>query len=244
MTRTVAGQSLLDTFARIRIINLPERTDRRREVTAELARLGIAVDGDKVAFYAAQRFGDPAGFRNIGARGCFDSHLKILEAAADLNGPLLILEDDADFARGIETLMPVALDTLRQTDWSFFYGFGDPPRGSDTTGGLFEQAPDIGIGTTHCIGFTPGTVKLAIPYLRAMLARPPGSPDGGPMDVDGAYCWFRRAHPQVRTFCTCPAIATQRPSRTDITPSRLDGIPVARQAMSLLRMIKRAASRR
>jgi glycosyl transferase, family 25 len=243
MTPTAAGQSLLDTFARIRIINLPERTDRRREMTGELARLGIAVDGEKVAFYAAQRFGDRGGFRNIGARGCFDSHLSILEAAADLDGPLLILEDDADFAGGIETLMPAALDTLHKTDWSIFYGFGDPPSGSVSTDGLFEQAPEIGIGTTHCIGFTPNAVKLAIPYLRAMLTRPAGSPDGGPMDVDGAYCWFRAAHPQLRTFCTYPAIANQRPSRTDITPSFLDRMPIARQAMSLLRMVKRARSR-
>jgi glycosyl transferase, family 25 len=244
MRPTAAGQSLLDTFARIRIINLPERTDRRREMTAELARLGIAVDGKKVAFYAAQRFSDPAGFRNIGARGCFDSHLTILEAAADLEGPLLILEDDADFATGIEQLMLGALEALRQTTWSVFYGFGDPPAGLGVTGGLFEQAADIGIGTTHCIGFTPQAIKLAIPYLRAMLARPPGSPDGGPMDVDGAYCWFRAAHPSLQTWCTFPAIATQRPSRTDITPSLLDRVPVARQAMTLLRMVKRAASRR
>ncbi len=244
MTPTAAGQSLLDTFARIRIINLPERTDRHRETTAELARLGIAVDGDKVAFYAAQRFGDPGGFRNIGARGCFDSHLKILEAAADLDGPLLILEDDADFAGTIETILPTAMDSLNQRDWSVFYGFGDLPTGADATAGLFEQAPETGIGTTHCIGFTPDGVTLAIPYLQAMLARPPGSPDGGPMDVDGAYCWFRRAHPQLQTWCTYPSIATQRPSRTDITPGLIDRLPIARQAMSLLRMVKRAASRR
>jgi glycosyl transferase, family 25 len=244
MTPTAAGQALLDTFARIWIINLPERTDRRREMIGELARLGITIDGEKVAFYPAQRFSDAAGFRNIGARGCFDSHLTILEAAADLDGPLLILEDDADFASGIESRLPTALNALHQTDWAIFYGFGDPPAGSNATGGLFEQAADIGIGTTHCIGFTPDSVRRAIPYLRAMLDRPPGSPDGGPMDVDGAYCWFRRAYPQLRTFCTYPAIANQRPSRTDITPSLLDRMPIARQAMSLLRMVKRATSRR
>jgi glycosyl transferase, family 25 len=244
MTPTAAGQALLDTFARIWIINLPERTDRRREMIGELARLGITIDGEKVAFYPAQRFSDAAGFRNIGARGCFDSHLTILEAAADLDGPLLILEDDADFASGIESLLPTALNALHQADWAIFYGFGDPSAGSDATGGLFEQAADIGIGTTHCIGFTPDSVRRAIPYLRAMLDRPPGSPDGGPMDVDGAYCWFRRAYPQLRTFCTYPAIANQRPSRTDITPSLLDRMPIARQAMSLLRMVKRATSRR
>lgn len=239
MTPTAAGQSLLDTFACVRIINLPERTDRHREMTGELARLGIAVDGEKVAFYPAQRFSDPAGFRNVGARGCFHSHLTILEAAADWDGPLLILEDDADFVSGIENLLPTTLNALPQTDWAVFYGFGDPPQGADVARGLFEQSADVGIGTTHCIGFTPDTVKLAVPYLRAMLARPPGSPDGGPMDVDGAYCWFRQAHPQLKTWCTFPAIATQRPSRTDISPALLDTIPVAREALSLIRKLKR-----
>jgi glycosyl transferase, family 25 len=243
MIPTAAGKSLLDTFARIRIINLPERTDRRREMTGELARLGIAVDGEQVAFHAARRFDDAAGFRNIGARGCFDSHLGILDDAKDVGGPLLILEDDADFAARIDILMPIALSKLRQVEWSVFYGFGDPPRGATVTGGLFQQPPDIGIGTTHCIGFTPDTVKLATPYLRAMLGRPAGSPDGGPMDVDGAYCWFRRAHPSLSTWCTLPAIASQRPSRTDISPSFIDTIPVAREARSLLRMIKRRVFR-
>lgn len=244
MTPTAAGQSLLDAFARIRIINLPERTDRRREMTRELARLGLSVDGEKIAFYAAQRFGDAGGFRNIGARGCFHSHLAIVDASVDLDGPLLILEDDADFAGMIEKILPKAMDSLTQHDWSIFYGFGEPSADSNVTDGLFEQAPDRGVNTTHCIGFSPQAIKSVTPYLQAMLARPAGSPEGGPMDVDGAYCWFRRAHPQLKTFCTNPAIATQRPSRTDITPSRLDGIPIARQAMSLLRIIKRAAMRR
>jgi glycosyl transferase, family 25 len=239
MTPTPAGQLLLDTFAHIRIINLPERKDRHREMVAQLARLGMTVDGDKVAFYAAQRFEDAGGFRNVGARGCFHSHLTILEVGAGLDGPLLILEDDADFADGIEPLLTTALKGLNQNDWSIFYGFGDPAENLDVTEGLFEQRPDVGILTTHCIGFTPNAMRLAVPYLRAMAGRPTGSPDGGPMDVDGAYGWLRRTHPQLRTFCTYPAVANQRPSRTDISPALTDRIPGAREARSLARKMKR-----
>jgi glycosyl transferase, family 25 len=39
---SAACQALFDTFEAIRIINLKSRSDRRREVTAEFARLGLA----------------------------------------------------------------------------------------------------------------------------------------------------------------------------------------------------------
>jgi hypothetical protein len=44
---TEAGQSLLNTFDRVRIINLKHRSDRRREIESELARFGLAVDGKR-----------------------------------------------------------------------------------------------------------------------------------------------------------------------------------------------------
>jgi hypothetical protein len=76
-------------------------------------------------------------------------------------------------------------------------------------------------------------------YLNAMLARPPGSPNGGPMHVDGAYSWFRKDNPQYTTFVTVPAIGLQRSSRSDIAElSWYDRIPVLKQATGVLRRLK------
>ena len=242
MTPTAAGRALLNAFPRIRIINLAHRDDRRREMVAELARIGIAVDGAHVAFHAASRFDDPAGFRNIGARGCFNSHLTLLEESLASNCAVLILEDDADFAPNSEARLAATLETLTAQSWSLFYGFGAPYNASGSP--VMEATSDAPIATSHCIGLSAEAVALIVPYFRAMLAREAGSPDGGPMDVDGAYSWFRRAHPMMRTLCASPDVAVQRPSRTDITPGILDQLPGTRQAMSLLRKFKRATQAR
>lgn len=244
MMPTAAGQALLDFFPLVRIINLEHRRDRRAEMTSELARIGIDVDGTRVAFHKASSFPEPAGFRTKGARGCFHSHLSILRDAAVANRAVLILEDDADLAPNVERILPVVLDELRGTRWSIFYGFAGPalPAGRDAT--LSRADPDAPIRLTHCLGFSADAAPQVVSYLEAMLARPAGSPEGGPMDVDGAYSWFRRAHPEAETWCTSPDLAVQRPSRTDVTPGLLDRLPGTRQALTLLRRFKRRISSR
>lgn len=240
MTPTAAGQALLDCFPRVRIINLEHRRDRRTEMISELARIGVAIDGHHVAFHKASSFTEPGGFRTKGARGCFHSHLSILREAAAANSAVLILEDDADLARDIERRLPETLDKLRATEWSIFYGFG----AHATDAGLSRADSGEPIALTHCVGFSADAVQALVPYLDAMLARPPGSPEGGAMDVDGAYSWFRRAHPDAETWCAGPDIATQRPSRTDISPALLDRLPLTRQALSLWRRFKRKVAAR
>ena len=42
------------------------------------------------------------------------------------------------------------------------------------------------------------------------------------MHVDGAYGWFRAAHPDIRAFAATPHVAHQTASRTDI--HRLQGL--------------------
>ena len=56
------------------------------------------------------------------------------------------------------------------------------------------------------------------------------------MHVDGAYCWFRHAHPHFRTLLAVPELGYQRSSRTDIHDLRwFDRVPVAREAVAWLR---------
>lgn len=243
---TAAGKALLETFDRVRIINLKSRGDRRREIIAQLARLGLSVDGDHIAFHTACRPDDAGDFPTIGTRGCFMSHLTLLEEAAAAGAAnVLILEDDFDFAADTDTRLPATLRELQGKSWSIFYGgheLYDGPLG----GGLLAVAdPAISIRTAHFVAFDAEAIALAVPYLRAMLARPSGSPEGGPMHVDGAYSWLRAAYPTLTTLLAIPVLGDQRPSRTDIHDLKLlDRTPGFREIMALGRRLKRRFIRR
>ncbi|WP_108395445.1 glycosyltransferase family 25 protein [Devosia submarina] len=242
---TPAGQSLLESFDRIRIINLVTRPDRRREATSEFARLGIPIDGSKVAFHQASRPDDAGGFETIGARGCFFSHLGVLESALnDGAADVLILEDDLDFSRDAEVLIPAALGKLAKQQWGFFYG-GHlshlPPPGGAIPDQLWQARPDDGFSGTHFLALSRPAIELAVPYLKAMAERAAGSPEGGPMHVDGAYTWLRKAHPQIATWIAAPELGHQRSSRTDVHDLRpLDRIAVVRDVAALARRVKRS----
>ena len=51
--------ALLDYFQHCFIINLPHRTDRRREVEYELRRIGIDQNDSRVTFFPAVRPEEP-----------------------------------------------------------------------------------------------------------------------------------------------------------------------------------------
>lgn len=244
---TAAGQSLLATFDRIRIINLRTRKDRRADITREFARLGLSIDGGRVAFHDACRPEEPGGFPSIGTRGCFFSHLQILEAAlVDGVRNVLILEDDLDFSDDAEARMSSTLDKLTEHRWGMFYGGHeayDIP--SNTEGPLVRANPDKGVLTAHFLAFSQEATRLAVPYLTAMAARQAGSPEGGPMHVDGAYGWLRKAYPQIETWLAAPVLGHQRPSRTDIHDLRFfDRMPVLRDIAAVARRLKRRQIRK
>jgi len=238
---TEAGRTLLDTFSRVRIINLRARADRRAEVKAELERLGLAVDGDHIAFHDACRPEDAGNFPSIGARGCFTSHFDILAEAQAAGVPnVLILEDDLDFSRDVEQRLPAVLAKLRAAPWSIFYGGYELPEG-ELTGDLLSMAdPAFPVRTTHFVAFNRDAIEAAVPYLSRMAARPNGHPEGGPMHVDGAYNWLRQAYPDFATWLATPMLGHQRPSRTDIHAlGFVDRTPVLRELAGIARRVKR-----
>ncbi|MGZ9812221.1 glycosyltransferase family 25 protein [Pseudoroseicyclus sp. H15] len=209
-----AGEALLAAFPRIYIINLPARADRRREMEAEFARIGLALPHPKIAFVPAARPDEAGGWDSIGARGCFLSHLGLLRQIAE--GPderALILEDDCDFTRALGP----GLEALQSARWEMVYGYvhgwgdaGDLPKGA------IACPPEAAVRTSHFIGLTREAAGRAAAYLEAITRRSAGDPGGGPMHVDGAYNWWRRSAPQMPVVCLNPPIARQRPSRTDI----------------------------
>lgn len=222
---------MFDHFDSIRIINLPHRRDRRREMAEQLRRVGLE-GNPKVSFYAAARPAEAGLFSSLGAYGCFLSHLGILKDAA--GGSVLILEDDCDFT-------PSASKTVLPDDVDIFYG-------GVLSASNPESLHDSDIIGSHCMGFSARAAALAADYLATFLApqfRPDQKAAQNPSynpairpPVDGAYVWFRRAHPELKTMFAQPPIACQRPSRTDIGELRFyDRLPLLRAASSIARRI-------
>lgn len=231
-------------FQKVYVINLASRADRRQEMEQQLAGLGLALAHPLVQLFTAIRPEEPGGFPSLGARGCFMSHLEVLRSArARRLERVLIVEDDLNFVPGFSRRIPALVGNLATSDWSLFYGgyLVDELPGYPGPDGLLAIPPDLPVQTSHFLALNgPGTIGACIGHLEAMLRRAPGDPAGGPMHVDGAYNWFRQAHPQLRTLLAVPELGYQRSSRTDVHDLKwFDRMPVAREAVAWLRQWKR-----
>lgn len=236
---------LLQAFTRIVVINLPERSDRRREIDGELRRAGLSLDHPRVELFAATRPDQAAGFPSIGAHGAFLSHLGVMERMVDQGWETaLVLEDDMAFAAGFAARLPALVRALNARDWHLVYGHpGDMPERTPAADadGLIALPPDLGLIQLHFLGITRSLAQSVAPELRAMLARPEGSPLGGPMHVDGALNWIRKQRPALIALAIDPQIAQQRASRSDIAPPRwYDRLPLLRRVTALLRKLRQA----
>jgi glycosyl transferase family 25 len=235
----------LSIFGATRIINLASRADRRAEMRAQLLQIGVPVDAPDVAFFDAVRPAHAGGFPTVGTRGCFMSHLGVLEQA--LAGPsdsVLILEDDLNFAADFAQRIDAVADALGRTRWSIFYGGYSIPGRPATAPARAVAAIDAAQPVTcaHFVAFRGEALQRLPGYLRAILGRAPGDPDGGPMHVDGAYSRFRHDHGGLETVIAVPELGYQRASRTDIHALRwYDDWPFVRQGAAWIRKVKNAA---
>lgn len=233
---------LLDRFDRIIIINLPNRTDRRQEMRDDLERIGCDPDDPKIAWFPGIDPRTSAGFNTAGARGCFLSHVAALNLARNAGyGRALILEDDCQFAPDFLDREEEVAGWLDSTRWGLAYLGHDRPLPGPP--GLQTWPPGQELLLAHCYAVTGEILPRLCPYLEAMPLRPPGSRDGGPMYPDGALNWFRRAHPDVTTVLVAPSMAHQRSSRSDLSPSWFDRLPVLSAAANRLRTIRRSLVR-
>ncbi|GAB4265021.1 MAG: hypothetical protein Kow0013_12740 [Pararhodobacter sp.] len=243
MPEPTAAKALLDAFERIVVINLPERADRRRGLEAELRKIGLSLSHPSVVLFPAIRPQAAAGFPSIGAHGAFRSHLGVLERMlAEGWRRILVLEDDMGLAADSAARLPGLAAALAARDWGLVYGHpGDLPDRlpPPDTEGLVVLPADLGLIQLHFLGVDRGAAQIAAPALRAMLGRPAGSPEGGPMHVDGALNWIRRSHPDLVALAAAPAIAVQRASRSDIAPPRwFDRMPLLRDLAGLARRLR------
>ena len=235
-------------FDQIRIVSLAEREDRRREVAAEFERIGEAIDGRRTRYFIAQRPKELHDFPNLGAHGCFMSHLTILREAAEAGAErLLVLEDDVRFSKEFRQRDAELSEALSGQRWDVFYGgfqldqrrAASISAASASEAGLQIADPGMLIMQTHCVGLAGPVIPRVVSYLEAMLQRPTGDPEGGPMHVDGTYSWFRKAHPEIRTLFASPPIALQRSSKSDIYENTwIDRLPLVRHAVRVARHVK------
>jgi len=235
---------LIDQFDRVYIVNLPERSDRRREIEAELNRFGMRVDGDKIRFWKAIRPDGPGLFPSLGARGCFLSHLSILNDAIENDlDRILVMEDDLSIDERFVQAQPQMCQALRQRRWHFAYL------------GHVEDLPDDGgkpcweigrqpLATTHFYALNRPALRPLRDHLQACLARAPGHPLGSPMHVDGAYSLFRMQRRDALTLIATPSLGGQRSSRSDIFPNKwYDRAPVLAQIAGWIRVLKNQGKR-
>lgn len=221
-------------FDEVRIINLVDRSDRRREIIDQLNHVGGLAPN--ISFFDAHRPDAPGEFPSLGARGCFESHLAILREAHERGSKtLLVLEDDLDFTREGRARIESEITELAAKEWSFFYGAHVMPIGGRR--GLVPIAADEPVLTTSFVAFRGAAIGELVEFLEAMKKRPASSPDWGPMHVDGAYTVFRRLNPKHRTLVAFPSLGRQRSSPSDVTQSQmpLDQWAVTRPIASLLR---------
>jgi glycosyl transferase family 25 len=207
-----------EPFDRIKIINLPERTDRRRGMDKELAKVGLLND-PRVSYFQAIRPSDAGAFTSVGARGVYESQRAILKEAACAGDSVLILEDDCFFVDGTQ---------YREfsTDWEIFYG------GYTAHNPNCLQTSDI-VGA-HMMGFSTRGAQLISAYFDDLTV------EGIHPPIDGAYVWFRRQHPEIPTHFASPPLAGQRSSRSDIAPLKwFDRNPATRGVVNFLRGLKR-----
>lgn len=116
--------SLKSYFDRIAVISLPQRSDRRARLRANLLQHGLATDSDLTWVEAVDGnlTPPPAWWQTgPGAWGCRASQLAVLESAQrDGLETVLILEDDAHFhhrsREWLEMVMPLVPD-----DWDFLF---------------------------------------------------------------------------------------------------------------------------
>lgn len=237
------GEALLGVFDHVYVVNLPERTDRLADSERSFRRIGLSHDHPRVTVYPAHKPSERGEFPTIGTRGCFLSHMGVLERAlSEGHAHFLLMEDDADFAAGFGMLMPQLARALGGRDLGMLYGwnparYGLPPDGSAPH--WVELSPEREVSMTHFVGFSRAAAERALPYLRGIYERSHGDPRGGAMHVDGAYAWFRRAHPEILTLAASEPLALQRPSRTDIHDLRWwDRTPLLRPLAGALRRFK------
>lgn len=231
-------KQIIDAFDRAYIINLEDRSDRRRGCEREFQKLGIEVPSEKIRFYTAIRPTEQGLFPTLGSRGSFTSHRAVLDLAIqdDLKN-LLVFEDDICF-RDIEPrVLEKMANELSRISWDVIYFGYEYPRIGAVEGPLIP-CPGVTIGG-HFYAVNGAFMREMSRYMHDCETRPSDHPDGGATFRDGAYNDRRARTREIKTFLAVPSLAGQRSSRTDLHPLKFyDRLKFMRPVVNALRMAK------
>ncbi|OUR71112.1 hypothetical protein A9Q78_10535 [Methylophaga sp. 41_12_T18] len=228
----------MEYFDQISIINLPYRRDRQKEMIHELDNVQMELVSGHIDFFEACRPEDKGKFPNIGARGCFMSHLAVLKKAQqDGVSRLLVMEDDLALEKCWSSKSRELVVELEETDWDILY-FGHELNLEQFSGKNFCEF-NSNIPLTHFFAVHSRVIPRLVNFLELVASREAGDPEGGPMHVDGAISTFRLQNPDVKTIVASPSLGAQRASKTDIhTLSWFDRLPVIKTCVGILRKVK------
>lgn len=157
-------------------INLDRAQRRRARLEAELARFGLSDDYRRI-----RAFAESSPFR-----GCWKSHIKAMEEAATLGGPVHVIEDDVIFsARAVEFLRSGEAEKLLETyDVVFLSMWVDPePAARFTYQSALRAAPEGGhtlldmrrarLGAMDSYIVAPRSLARIASLMRSRLAQTP-----------------------------------------------------------------------
>ena len=223
---------IFEQFDLIRVVNLVERADRRREMDTQFNAIGLRND-PRIAYFPAIRAEGPGMFRRVGSHGNFLARIALFREAAERNASILILEDDCNF------LVPEIYEASLSGNWDIFYG------GFEMVGDAEPKDSDL-IGS-HFMAFSAKAAKIGADYLTryleadfepdAIAAADPGYDPTIRPPIDGAMVWMRRAYPDLVTVFD--RVSVQRASRSDVSGGKaIDCIPVVRTFVSLARRVR------
>lgn len=241
-----AMKRIFDQFDQVRIINLPERTDRKAAVLRELDAIGIDAADPKISFFEARRpqvETTPSGLRK--SNGALISHREaIREALAAGVKTLLVLEDDIFFRAPPERDVSEIVEAIQAKPWDLIYfGYLEPVEG-DLPGGPLAAWRGRVIGGHFC-GMNRRFMERLVGFIDGFGM--PG-PDGevlNPTHRDGAFNLFIEKNPDISRLLAVPNLAIQRSSRTDLHENQFyDRVPVLRDALGMFRALRNRLRRR
>jgi len=236
--REEARNALVDLFAGFgsrRLISMKARAERRQRIDAGLAGYDLSLEALGVEIFDGLAFGEANGFPSKGVRGCFTSHMTLMQECAASEKSMLVMEDDIDFHFDRITRFHKAVPDLQSTGWDIVYlGYLVP----ETSGAPRLETYSGGTIGGHFYGVTPAFARAVADYMMSCTTRPPGDPVGGPMYRDAAFTMFRERNPARVTKLAIPALGGQFSSRSDLTPKRYQTWPLVRPVLDKMYEVK------
>ncbi len=240
-------------FATPVLINMENRPERLRDSIDDLSVAAgrSIVAGEDVHLIRPARFDHAGGFTNAGFRSNLDAHLRAARWGRDEDVErLLVFEDDLSFAPAWADFGVRLLAELDEFEWDFAsLGYLD----------VWNEAPRqdalaLGVGRAGAERVEAGWVRFAgqvngahaylvnrraigrwIAHLETVADGTAGDDLQGPMPSDGAINTFAWINSDIVRVLAVPNMVGTRPTRSDITPSLVDRLPVVSDVAEIVR---------